>query len=508
MSDAIPLPARPSLEHYKKQAKDLLAAVKAGDVRAWIDQWHAGEWLEQRLRDAKIAQLSDAQFFLARVHGFDSWPKFAKHVEALRSATSHDALFESAADAIVSGDIETLTRLLREHAQLVHARSSREHASTLLHYVSANGIEDFRQKTPPNVVAIAKLLLDCGADVNAESRAYGGHSTALGLAATSIHPMLAGVQIDLLRLLLDRGAIIETKPGEMVDACLANGAPEAAEYLLTRGAQLDVSSAAGLGRFDLVVKLLGDQPVPRGAFRKACRYGRAEIVQYLLAHGADVDSASDMGMTALHLAAMEGHLDVVKTLIAHGANLEAVNGYGGTVLGQTVWSAIHDPKETDVEMIRILVDAGARVDEDWFTGRAELDAALHPTLERVRELRRVADRARSEGRFEDACRDYVAAVDLCRTSSNRKLTAHTLRHLGDIECEMGRNDLAEPHLVEALEIARRENVSTLELANTIRPLALVRDDVALWEEARALYERANVQAGVDEATRRIARLRD
>ena len=55
----------------------------------------------------------------------------------------------------------------------------------LLHYVAANGVEDFRQKTPDNIVEIAELLLDAGAEVNAESNAYGGGCTALGLVATS-----------------------------------------------------------------------------------------------------------------------------------------------------------------------------------------------------------------------------------------------------------------------------------------------------------------------------------
>lgn len=62
-------------------------------------------------------------------------------------------------------------RLLHDHPELVRARSTREHRSTLLHYVSANGVEDFRQKTPKNILDITKLLLTAGADVNAESGA-------------------------------------------------------------------------------------------------------------------------------------------------------------------------------------------------------------------------------------------------------------------------------------------------------------------------------------------------
>src|SRR5205807_10016052 len=155
-----------------------------------------------------------------------------------------DSRFEAAADAIVSGDIATLARLLSENAQLIRARSSREHHSTLLHYVSANGIEDFRQKTPPNIVEITNLLLDSGADVNAESDAYRGHSTTLGLVATSVHPEAAGVQIELMGLLLERGAIVERVPGEAVRACLANGRPLAARFLAARCAHLDFANGA------------------------------------------------------------------------------------------------------------------------------------------------------------------------------------------------------------------------------------------------------------------------
>src|ERR1044071_5581649 len=52
-----PLPDRPNLRHLKNQAKDLL---KAGAAES----------------------LSDAQFQIARVYGFASWPKLKAHVES------------------------------------------------------------------------------------------------------------------------------------------------------------------------------------------------------------------------------------------------------------------------------------------------------------------------------------------------------------------------------------------------------------------------------------------
>ncbi len=98
-----------------------------------------------------------------------------------RDSDSSTSTFELAADAIVVGDVPALRRLLREHPELVHARSTREHEAPLIHYVAANGVEDFRQKTPENIIEITKVLLRAGAEVDATTQAYGGPSTALGL---------------------------------------------------------------------------------------------------------------------------------------------------------------------------------------------------------------------------------------------------------------------------------------------------------------------------------------
>ena len=160
--DARELPARPSLEQYKKQAKDFLKAYRSADVDAMrrVRKTHPRfrKLAEAEFQSAPFA-LTDAQLVAAREHGFQSWPKFAEHIESLTHGNSPVSKFEAAADAIISGDMATLERLLRENPGLVRARSTREHRATLLHYVSANGVEDFRQKTPKNAVEIAKTLL-------------------------------------------------------------------------------------------------------------------------------------------------------------------------------------------------------------------------------------------------------------------------------------------------------------------------------------------------------------
>src|SRR5262249_52957803 len=105
--DALPLPSRPSLEGYKKTAKDLVKACKSGDheqIGNWADDWVDGlvercapalKFRPQRIQswidgmedfakekmstgetDGKKCALTAAQFVIARSHGFESWPKF------------------------------------------------------------------------------------------------------------------------------------------------------------------------------------------------------------------------------------------------------------------------------------------------------------------------------------------------------------------------------------------------------------------------------------------------
>ena len=405
--DALPLPQRPNLERYKKLAKELVKACKSKDAEAigdWVENWvntlakqsgveftrrrpfAIARWTDQveefaqkkLVKESPSCRLADAQFVIARSHGFDSWPKFSKHLNALTQKSSSIAKFEAAADSIINGDINTLTRLLREDPKLVHARSSREHSATLLHYVSANGVEGYRQKTPPNIIAITELLLKAGAEVDAEADVYGGGATTLGLVATSIHPFRAGVQNPLMQLLLDHGAEIDHKTSagnqqSSVMGALANGRGEAAVYLAERGARLSFQAAAGVGRVDVIETYFNDdgsrkakvtKKQVQSAFSLACSWGRINVVEFLYDKGVDLKDGGGDGQTPLHCAAIGGHLEMVKLLLKFNPPLDVPNIYGGTVLGQTLWSAAHggDPK-VYAEIIETLIAAGAKVPE-------------------------------------------------------------------------------------------------------------------------------------------------
>jgi ankyrin repeat protein len=431
--DVLPLPLRPNLEQYKKLAKDLVHACKSGDagaIRTWaagwikalmrlagptatrerpgqIDRWvdQLEEFARRQLSDSAKANcvLADAQFVIARAQGFESWQKFAKHVEGLARPNSAVAKFELAADAIVSGDIATLERFLRESPHLIHARSTREHRATLLHYVAANGVENYRQKTPPNAAQIAEILLKHGAEVDADADVYGGGATTLELAATSIHPEQAGVQEALMQTLLDRGAAIDRPASagnrhSAVVGCLANGRGMAAEYLAQHGAQLDLEGAAGVGQLDVAQSFFNDDgslkagstriQMERG-FLWACEYGRDSVIEFLLTKGIALNTEANTGETGLHWAVVGGRMETIKLLIARGASLETKNAYGGTALGQAIWSAVNSNDSIDyVPIIETLIDAGAKIEDGSLAWLAEQTADSASVKERVAQILR------------------------------------------------------------------------------------------------------------------------
>lgn len=374
--DAKKLPARPSLEQYRKQAKELLKACKTGDPDA-IERikrchHHSSKSNDPGILRGKFA-LADAQLVIAREHAFESWPKFVKHIKALTQEKSPVSQFELAADAIVAGDALALKKLLRENPELIRQRSTRVHRANLLHYLGANGFEDYRQKSPKNVDEIAKILLSAGAEVDAVEDTY-GKGTTLSLVASSIHPKRAGVQIALLGTLLDAGAAVDGIPGgsSPLISALHNGRGEAAEFLANRGALLDLEGAAGVGRLDLVksffdedgsLKANATKAQMESGFLWACEYGRNEVVDFLLQRGTDVRAQSNTGLTGLHWAVVGGKLATIKLLLERGAPLEEENVYGGTALGQALWSAFNGDSGIDyLPVIEMLIHDGAKVE--------------------------------------------------------------------------------------------------------------------------------------------------
>src|ERR1700680_2432553 len=180
------LPFHSPLEQYQEQSEELHKAYQSGDSAAiqLFKQHHPQfldpklPWLSKNPPDSEVRSAAlhraDAQLARARWYDFQNWPALAEYAEEVTRQNSRVFEFEAAVEAVINGDVATLDSMLRHDPELVRARSTRVthfdppvHRSTLLHYVAANYVEGYRQKTPKNAVEIAKRLLKAGAEVDA-----------------------------------------------------------------------------------------------------------------------------------------------------------------------------------------------------------------------------------------------------------------------------------------------------------------------------------------------------
>jgi Ankyrin repeats (3 copies)/Ankyrin repeat len=340
-----PLPFRSPVEDYEKQAAEVLEGWRAEDA-------DAVRLVRENHPRRVTLNLADAQLALARWYTFQSWPHLVDWVEAVAREDSPISRFESAVEAVVGGDVAALSRLLREHPELVRERSTivtphdpPVHGATLLHYAAANGVEGRRQKTPKNAPEVARILLEAGAEVDALAGMYGGPCTTMSMLVSSSPPAEAGVQVALVDVLLDHGAAVEGRGSgawtSPLMTALAFGFGRAAEALVRRGARVDdIAAAAGLGRLAETRRFLataGSQERHR-ALALAAQHGHVEIVRLLLDAGEDADRYNPDGnhahSTPLHQAVWAGHLAVVQLLVERGARLDIQDTiHEGTPLG-------------------------------------------------------------------------------------------------------------------------------------------------------------------------------
>lgn len=358
------LPFDAPLSDYARQAGQLFEGWQKEDGKSvhifrvshpkFLDttiKWLPRDLTDEQVRAVRIDE-ADAQLALARWYNFLDWNRLVDYVEAVRQPDSRRWRFERAVEAVIDGDIATLKQLLREDPDLIRARSTRVnaadppvHGAMLLHYVAANGVEGYRQRSPKNAADVTKTLIDAGADPDALCNLYGGECTTMALLVSSTPPDRAGVQVPILKVLIDSGADI-TPRGEgnwtsPVTTALVFAKTAAAHTLVERGAPVDtVAAAAGLGRIDDLKRLLPSATADdrhRG-LAIAAQLGQVDAVKILLDAGEDPNRFNPPGTHAhtppLHQAIAHGHLDVVKLLVDRGARLDIKDRiYQGTPLG-------------------------------------------------------------------------------------------------------------------------------------------------------------------------------
>ncbi|MFN8652580.1 MAG: hypothetical protein U0133_11790 [Gemmatimonadales bacterium] len=106
------LPARPSLDQLKHQAKELLQSARQGGAgaRARFRVLPAFASLPEAALERAALALHDAQSVIAREHGFESWKALREEVEA-RSLEFGSAL-EQFLEAATDGRGERAERIL------------------------------------------------------------------------------------------------------------------------------------------------------------------------------------------------------------------------------------------------------------------------------------------------------------------------------------------------------------------------------------------------------------
>jgi ankyrin repeat protein len=372
------LPERPDLAQLKRRAKELLHAHARREVSAAarLTARHprlAG--LAEREALALPVRLADAQLVIAREHGFESWSALKHVVQCAARVARHQPHpgFGAALAALDAGDAPALAALLARQPELARARTNLAPpfdyftGATLLHHVAWNPSR--AAPVPRSVVALARLLLEHGAEVDALTLGPGG-GTTLGLVLTSKAASDADASGALIELLLARGATLDLAgsaaviPGlgrrDPLDLALSNHAPRAAEKLLELGARADLCSAAALGRMDLLRAAFDARGRLRAAPRRAGRFlsardalglallfayvnRRDEAVDFLLAKDGNWSMTGVGNGTALHRAASDGDLSMVRRLVARGADVsDRANPFGATPLSWAHHAGQHE----------------------------------------------------------------------------------------------------------------------------------------------------------------------
>ena len=348
------IPARPNLEQYKKQAKDLVrdCGLGAAEAHARIRRHHPRfhKLGDDEFRGAEVT-LTDAQLVIAREHGFESWPKFAKHVETVNiirsvgSITDPVAAFIEVAcvprhDSHCSGTLEQAEMILARYPEV--AASSIYTAAIL---ADESAVRGFLARDPGS--ATAK-----GAAHGWDALTYLCFSRYLRINKTR-----SDAFVGTARALLDAGASANTGWIEMIDypnprpilesaiygaAGIAQHA-ELSRLLLERGADPNDEETpyhVPEGYDNTVMKVLlesgklNQQSLNTILLRKSDWHDEHGI-QLALEHGADPNQMTRWGLTALHQALRRDNgLIIIELLLDHGANfaLETRDGRSAVVI--------------------------------------------------------------------------------------------------------------------------------------------------------------------------------
>ena len=161
--------------------------------------------------------------------------------------------------------------------------------------------------------------------------------------ATPLHWAARNGRIDVMRVLLDHGADINaTDRNQGTALCWAAGGghADAVELLIAQGAALASEHVPMQNPLFSAADALQDVTAP------------GEAARVLLEHGVNPNAQDKDGDTPLHYAARSRRLDVAAALLLHKANPNAQDAQGRTPLHMAA-------QQLDAELVRLLLANGA-----------------------------------------------------------------------------------------------------------------------------------------------------
>uniref|UniRef100_A0A674AXR3 Poly [ADP-ribose] polymerase n=1 Tax=Salmo trutta TaxID=8032 RepID=A0A674AXR3_SALTR len=252
-------------------------------------------------------------------------------------------------EASKSGDLEIVKKLCT--MQNVNCRDVEGRQSTPLHFAAGY-----------NRVSVVEYLLLHGADVHAKDKgglvplhnacSYGHyevaellviHGAVVNIADlwkfTPLHEAAAKGKYEICKLLLQHGAdpTKKNRDGSTPLDLVKDGDTDMQDLLRGDAALLDAAKKGCLARVEKLcspdnVNCRDAQGRHSTLLHLAAGYNNLEVAEYLLQHGAEVNSQDKGGLIPLHNAASYGHVDVAALLIKYDACVNATDKWAFTPL--------------------------------------------------------------------------------------------------------------------------------------------------------------------------------
>ena len=288
-------------------------------------------------------------------------------------------------EAIQHGDLGEVARLCAAHPSWL---------------VGEHGFRPLNTAAQKGIVELVACLLDHGADPNVSG--HFGHESPYNGLLRPLHAAASGGHAEVVDLLLLRGA--EVMAGNRYTtpllAAADAGHKQVVKVLVKAGAKMDIFVAAALGKAEAARTLLGRDGTRAKrrtelgvtALMIAAAHGQAEVAELLLEAGADPRAKDLRANRPLDYAAGIGHYDpagredggqakVATLLVGRGADVNSRNWRGVTPLH-------HAARTARVGVAKVLLVHGALVDAVDVTGETPLRRAVinGPELDMVRVL--------------------------------------------------------------------------------------------------------------------------